>query len=1226
MAKRRRRQTKNKSAQLDEWIQAVRKEEAGMPLVRTSDALIRSWNRQKITASLIRETMLVQELFDIPSISSAEARMIAEEVEQRIQLMDIPFVSAPLIREVQNQVLLERSKENPKFAVYRNALTRVGVPMWDFSHIISGNGYEAQENANMQPNPETIHKKIADRLCKEAYLLMLPPEIADAHLAGDLHIHDLEYFGTRPFCADYDARYFFKYGLMCDGLGERTAVAKPATHPTVAILHLIKVLAAGQTNSAGGQGLFNFNIFLAPYLRGKSDQEIKQLAQTILFEANETYVSRGGQLVFSSIQLEAGIPKIWRDAPVVYKGKIGPDTYGDYEEEARTFMKAILEQYCEGDAWGKMFSFPKPEIRLRRDYLTKSEYDEVMFLAAQLSAKFGSSYFDNVIPPWRGEDGVDCYQCLPADEKVLAKVDGIVNLEEIGVLIEEAKGERLNIEDMEWWSLNRVIEVPSFDEDGKVRYSRVLRVMRKKHTGSLIKIKLKGGLEARVSLDHPIITREGVKPAQMLKIGDYIPVPRKLPHTPSIDEIDIINILKGCKLTIKGIDFSELDLSPTKLSKLTGVPRTRCKNWTRYKSIPVQEFLKINTSRDDILVGVRFAKTGFIPAKIKLDEKFGQIIGYYLAEGDDITGRGIRFSFGAHETDKIEELICLLRDVFGEYITISTHTQSYGPYNHTVVNVPCNILAQLFEKLGIGRGARKKQVPPIAYNAPKGFQIGLLKGMIKGDGSWDFDRVPYFRIHLTRNDKLIKGIRTLLLMFGVFTTVFRRPESISLRISSVANTNKLTALIEVENQVQKTAGPSIDSIRPMNEVSWLRVKSIEINPYDGYLYDWEVEDTHNFLQGDGLFTRNCCAYRLVEDNNEDELMRKVMFEDGAHFAMGGLQVVTINLPRLAYIAKGDDAVLLAQLREQMELGKRVLLIKKQFMERQMKGGMLPFLQQTPKINGTRAPPLFDILKMSPIFGFVGINEMTQFHLGSQLHENNDAVRFGLRVLAEMESIRSEFSEETGLPFAVARTPAESCSTRLAILDLLHHEKSAMRVVKGDINNWRQKLETDGRTQVPLYYTNGFMVNYEARVNLAQKIAIEEKAFPLLSGGNIFHVFLGEAAPDANALLKLNSRIALNSQLGYYSFTRDLSVCVKCHFTAGGLVKKCPKCGASNMDWFSRITGYYQNVSGWNEGKQEELRRRYRQVGGSLSFSQTHEKKGVVQSAPNQSDDKISTVH
>jgi len=271
-----------------------------MPLVRTSDAMIRTWNRQRIADVLVRETMLVQELFGIPPMRPEEAQQIAAEIERRIKHMQLPFVSAALIREVQNQVLLEKAKQDPRYAVYRNALTRVGVPMWDFSRTINGQGFEHQENANMQPNPETIHKKIADRLCKEAYLLMLPPELADAHLAGDIHIHDLEYFGTRPFCADYDARYFFRYGLMCDGLGERTAVAKPAVHPEVAILHLIKVLAAGQTNCAGGQGLFNFNVFLAPYLRGLSDRQIEQLAQTILFEANETYVSRGGQLVFSA--------------------------------------------------------------------------------------------------------------------------------------------------------------------------------------------------------------------------------------------------------------------------------------------------------------------------------------------------------------------------------------------------------------------------------------------------------------------------------------------------------------------------------------------------------------------------------------------------------------------------------------------------------------------------------------------------------------------------------------------------------------------------------------------------------------------------------------------------------------------------------------------------------------------------------------------------------------
>jgi ribonucleoside-triphosphate reductase len=165
--------------------------------------------------------------------------------------------------------------------------------------------------------------------------------------------------------------------------------------------------------------------------------------------------------------------------------------------------------------------------------------------------------------------------------------------------------------------------------------------------------------------------------------------------------------------------------------------------------------------------------------------------------------------------------------------------------------------------------------------------------------------------------------------------------------------------------------------------------------------------------------------------------------------------------------------------------------------------------------------------------------------------------------------------------------------------LLHYNGEASAVVKGDISNWQHLLETSGRTAVPAYYTNGFMVGYDARVSLAQKIAIEEKAFPLLTGGNIFHIFLGEEAPDAEALDKLNRRIAMNTQLGYYSYTRDLSVCKRCHHTAGGLLKSCPRCGDTDVDWFSRITGYYQNVSGWNAGKQEELQRRHRQINGSL---------------------------
>src|SRR5512143_1268413 len=111
--------------------------------------------------------------------------------------MNVKYLSGPLVREIMNVVLLER--HHPE---WRNICTRVGTPVFDAHLIDIGTGFEARENANLQENAETSHKKKADKISKEQYLLLLPPYLADRHLAGDLHIHDLEYFGTRPFCLD----------------------------------------------------------------------------------------------------------------------------------------------------------------------------------------------------------------------------------------------------------------------------------------------------------------------------------------------------------------------------------------------------------------------------------------------------------------------------------------------------------------------------------------------------------------------------------------------------------------------------------------------------------------------------------------------------------------------------------------------------------------------------------------------------------------------------------------------------------------------------------------------------------------------------------------------------------------------------------------------------------------------------------------------------------------
>ena len=362
--------------------------------VRTSKGLIESFNRQRIISSLITEAGLSQEA----------AEEVASTVEVEIRHMDLEFVSAPLIREIVNVTLLELGFEDA-----RKTYTRVGLPVADVEKMLGGSHWYSRENANLQQNPETIHKLIADSVIREYTMLKtLPLRLGDMHMKGAIHIHELEYFPTRPFCQSHDSRFFFKNGFIADGTGTHTAVAGPAKKAEVALLHALKVLQASQVNCGGGQGLHNFNVFMAPYLRGLEYSNLKQLAQTMFFELGEMYVARGGQTVFSSVSLEPGVPKTYTDIQAV-----GPEgkyvgLYGDYEEETTRFFDAVIDVAMSGDFIGKPFNWPKLEIRLTRDWLNK--YEKEYLLSSELAAKYGTPYYFNASAPYMPGEMV-CTQC-----------------------------------------------------------------------------------------------------------------------------------------------------------------------------------------------------------------------------------------------------------------------------------------------------------------------------------------------------------------------------------------------------------------------------------------------------------------------------------------------------------------------------------------------------------------------------------------------------------------------------------------------------------------------------------------------------------------------------------------------------------------------------------------------------------------------------------------------
>ncbi|MDH7595830.1 MAG: anaerobic ribonucleoside-triphosphate reductase [Candidatus Bathyarchaeota archaeon] len=353
------------------------------PRVRTSKIMFENFDHERIKNSLMKETKLPTEV----------AEKIALSVADKIKKLDLEFLSGPLIREFVCVSLLEHNLEYE-----RARYTRLGLPLFDVEKLIMAGD---RENANLQHNPETIHKLAADNIFDQyALLSCLPPHLADAHIEGAIHIHDLEYFATRPFCQEHDLRFFLKKGLVVDGQGVHTAVAGPAKHPEVAILHAAKALAAAQTNWAGGQGYDFFNVWLAPFVRGLPYERMKQLAQMYIYEMSQMYVARGGQTVFSSIALECAVPKIIWDVPAVLPGgKVSEsETYGSFYDEANMFFNAILDVYLQGDYVGKPFNFPKCEVKLRREYI--DEFDEEYLKVSKLAAKFGTPYYLNLCPSY----------------------------------------------------------------------------------------------------------------------------------------------------------------------------------------------------------------------------------------------------------------------------------------------------------------------------------------------------------------------------------------------------------------------------------------------------------------------------------------------------------------------------------------------------------------------------------------------------------------------------------------------------------------------------------------------------------------------------------------------------------------------------------------------------------------------------------------------------------
>ncbi len=332
------------------------------------------WDKRKIAIALEKEADLSNEI----------AQEIASSVESRVFASGLNRISTSLIRELADNELFERGY-NAKL----EKQTALGMPKYDIEQLIYSKN---KENSNIASNnPEAINLAVAENTLKQYALQeVFSKDVADAHITGMVHIHDLGY-PTRVYCSSHSLEYLKKYGLSLENLDTSSA---PAKHAGTLTGHLNTFLASMQAYYAGALGIGYINIMYAPYLEGMSYDEMKQEAQHLIFSSSQSAFSRGGQTLFLDFNIHTGIPNYLKKIPAIGPGgKPTGKTYGDYALLSQQFTKAMLDVWREGDRYGHVFAFPKCDLHISEDTLTDPAQYELLEYACQIASENGVPYF-----------------------------------------------------------------------------------------------------------------------------------------------------------------------------------------------------------------------------------------------------------------------------------------------------------------------------------------------------------------------------------------------------------------------------------------------------------------------------------------------------------------------------------------------------------------------------------------------------------------------------------------------------------------------------------------------------------------------------------------------------------------------------------------------------------------------------------------------------------------
>jgi len=392
--------------------------------IRKRDGTIVLFDRNRIVEAVFRATAAVGDT----------DKLLANELADKVVdiLERIPEQTTLTVEDVQDAVeksLIESgaAKTAKAYILYREKHKRLREGKATFldvtntiSEYITRADWRVKENANTDFSFNglllyTSGKMIANYMLNEVY----PSAITDAHNSGKIHIHDLGN-GVIAYCCGWSLK-----NLLLRGFGgvPNKANTKPAKHLDVAVNQMFNYMGCLQMETAGAQSFASVDTFLAPFIKADNltYREVKQNMQKLVFALN--IPSRWGtQTVFSNLTFDLVVPEDMRNEKAIVAGKQQEFTYADCQEEMNMLNKAFLEVMSEGDADGRIFTFPIPTYNLTRSFDWDSEIADLLFSAA---AKYGIPYFQNYIGTDLDPKSVHAMCCrLNIDLKEIQRIHG----------------------------------------------------------------------------------------------------------------------------------------------------------------------------------------------------------------------------------------------------------------------------------------------------------------------------------------------------------------------------------------------------------------------------------------------------------------------------------------------------------------------------------------------------------------------------------------------------------------------------------------------------------------------------------------------------------------------------------------------------------------------------------------------------------------------------------